>query len=244
MVNFTGKEVRHLVVAALALGFVFGFDDKSPTFVLSHWLFNYFLVCLASAAVLLAYALAQKLVADRYGASSEFRLWSVQRFGFRPESKFQTRIPIGILIGIIVAFLSAGKFFFAGVASFELSEHRYKRIGRKYLNVTAMELGKIALAGVFAALLLSYVFSALHLNQQIILISSLFAVFQMIPLPHLDGVKVFFGSLGLFGFSAAFVLISALLVNFIPAGSALFYSLAGAGVFFILFFYYRIYSTK
>jgi len=243
MVSFTKKEVMHLVFATLALGFVFGFDDKRPSFELVFWLFNYFRVCLICASVLLSYALAQKLAANHYGCSSEFCLWSVQRYGFRPYNRFKNPLPVGVIIGILVAFLSAGKFFFAAVASSTIIEQRHRRVGRKYINMTAIEIAKIALSGVFAALLLAFLFSAFHFSKQSVLIASLFAGFQIIPIPHLDGIKILFGSLPLFAFSAAFVILSVLLVNLVSAGSAFFYSLVAAGVFFILFFYYRIYSS-
>ncbi len=243
MIKFTKKEVLHLVVAILALGFVFGFDDKRPSFNFSYWLLNYIRICLASAAVLLSYALAQKIVAEHYSCSSEFKLWALQRFGFRPEYKTKRPLPIGIIIGILAAFLSAGKFPFAAFASFNIIEERHRRVGRKFINVTAIETAKVALSGVFAALLIAFVLSALHLSKEVALIASLFAFFQMIPLPNLDGAKVFFASMPLFAFSAAFVILSALLLIFVSAGSAFFYSFIGAGIFFIMFFYYRVYLS-
>ncbi len=243
MIKFTKKEVLHLVLAILALGFVFGFDDKRPSFNLFYWLLNYFRVCLASAAVLLSYALVQKIVAEHYSCSSEFRLWSLQRFGFRPEYKAKRPFPVGIVLGILIAFLSAGKLPFAAFASFNIKEERYRRVGRKYINITALETAKVALSGVFAALLIAFILSALHLSKEIVLIASLFAFFQMIPLPHLDGAKVFFASMPLFAFSAAFIILSALLLNFVSAGPAFFYSFIGAGIFFIMFFYYRVYLS-
>ncbi|MEM4244740.1 MAG: hypothetical protein QXR60_00855 [Candidatus Nanoarchaeia archaeon] len=243
MVSFTKREVWYLIFATLALGFVFGFDDGRPEFVLSYWLLNFFRVCLACFAVLLAYALAQKLVANHYGCSAEFSLWTVQRYGFRPYAKFKRPFPIGVLIGFIVAVLSQGKFFFADMASVNFMEQRQRRIGRKYLNVTASEIAKIALAGVFAALLIALLASILNLGKELVLVASLFAVYQMLPLPNLDGIKIFFGSLPMFAFSAAFVLLCAILLNFISGFSAVFYAFIAASIFFILFFYYRVYSS-
>lgn len=244
MVSFTKREVNHLIFATLALGFIFGFNDKRPSFDLVYWLLNFFRICLASVAVLLSYALAQKLVAEHYGCSSVFSLWTIQRYGFKPYTKLKRPFPLGVLIGFIVAFLSQGKLFFAAMASSSITEHRYKRVGRRFVNVTANETAKIALSGVFAALLLAFLVSALHLSSQLVLIASLFAVFQLVPLPGLDGIKVFFGSMPMFAFSAAFVLVSAILLNFISGLSALFYGFIAAGVFFILFFYYRVYAAS
>ncbi|MFH1210719.1 MAG: hypothetical protein V1645_02270 [archaeon] len=242
MVSFSGKEVGHLVFATLALGVVFGFDDGRESFIVSLWFLNFFRVCLISAAVLLAYSLAQKLVANHYGCSSEFRLWSVQRYWFKPINKFKRPMPLGVIVGLLVAFLSSGKLFFAGVASFDLIEERYRRVGRKYLNVTAIEVAKIALSGVFASLLLAYIMAGFGFKD-FVFVATLFSVFQMIPLPHLDGVRIFFGSIPIFAFSAAFVLLSALLLNLVSASTAFFFSFIAAGIFFIMFFYYRTYSS-
>jgi len=242
MVSFTGKEVKHLVFATLALAFVFGFDDGRPSFELVFWLANYVRLCFVAAAVLLVYTLAQKLVADRYSCFSEFRLWTVRRYGFRPQNKFKHPMPLGVIIGFLVAFLSSGKLFFPALASFELTEERHRRIGRRYINVTGVEIAKIALAGVFAALLLAFIFSVFNFRE-VVFVASLFAVFQMLPIPGLDGVKVFFGSLAYFATSAAFVLVSAILLNFVSGLTAFFIAFIAAGVFGIMFYYYRVYSS-
>lgn len=242
MIKFSLKEVMYLVLATLALGFIFGFDDKRPSFEFFQWFFNFLLVSLVSGVVVFCYALSQKFAADHFSCSSEFKLWGIKKYGFRPYHHFKSELPLGILIGVLVAFLSVGKAFFAAVASFDLHEERHRRVGRRFINLTSMEVAFISLSGVFSSLFLAFVFGIFKFEIGV-LVASWFALFHMIPLPGLDGLKVFFASISLFVFSAAFVIFSVVLLSVVTSWIALLISFVLAVILFGLFFYYKVYLS-
>jgi len=159
-------EIKHLLIAWLAISFAF-------TIILRRWyhqsLFSIFII----SAVTIGFAfifheLAHKVVAQRYGAWSEFRM-----------------APFMLLVAIVTAFMG---FIFAAPGAV--------MIFNPYL--TREESGKIAIAGPMMNIALAFLFLPLTfysgMLKQIgdfgVMINALLAVFNMIPISVLDGKKV------------------------------------------------------
>ena len=87
--------------------------------------------------------------------------------------------------------------------------------------------------------MLAILIKALGLNglNDLVFVCSITAVCYMLPLPGLDGIKVLFGSRLLYVFSAAFILISAFLLNFLNGFIVLGVSLAIALIILANYFY-------
>ena len=254
---FNKTEVKHLVISALVLGFVFGFDDGSASFEFSFWLINLIKVSILCLIVLVVQELGQKLVASRSGCSTEHRIWKLKRYGFSKAAEFSKdkkpswmpvwfgSLPLGILIPVLITILSTGQLKFALVGISLIAINPAYRLGRKYTQLTEFERAKIALTGpltaILFALLLS-VFPSSNLTSMLISIASIFALTNIIPLPKLDGGETFFGSRALFVFGAAFIIGCFYLINFLNLFTVLSLSLIIAVILVILYYYYVEFS--
>jgi Zn-dependent protease len=161
-------ELKHLVIAWLAIAFAF-------TIILRRWyplsLFYIFLISAVTVGfAFIFHELAHKVVAQRYGAWSEFRM-----------------APQMLLVAILTAFMG---FIFAAPGAV--------MIFNPYL--TREENGRIAVAGPMMNVLLAFLFFALYslvpygtiglIGTFGMTINAWLAVFNLIPVSVLDGRKV------------------------------------------------------
>jgi len=161
-------EIKHLVIAWLAIAFAF-------TIILRRWYPLSLFVIFFISAVTVGFAfifheLAHKVVAQRYGAWSEFRM-----------------APFMLLLAILTAFMG---FIFAAPGAV--------MIFNPYL--TREENGKISLAGPMMNVILAFLFFTLFLlapsgifgwiGKFGMMINAWLAVFNLIPISVLDGRKV------------------------------------------------------
>jgi Zn-dependent protease len=181
-------EIKHLVIAWLAIACAF-------TIILHRWyslsLFSVFVISAVTVGfAFIFHELAHKVVAQRYGAWSEFRM-----------------APLMLLMGLLTAFM--GFIFVAPGAVM---------IFNPYL--TREESGKIAVAGPMMNVTLAFLFFALFslapygmiglIGKFGMTINAWLAAFNLIPVSVLDGKKVLAWDRGVYGVAlviAIFVLI-------------------------------------
>ncbi len=199
--RFNLKELEALSIACLVAAFLFAFDDGAPTFELSHWLGNYFLILILVILVFFIHETAHKLWALSTGYRAEYKLW-----------------PYGIVIALIGAFLSQGKFFFLGLGGVWLVEMGLHRLGsfRHGLNLSLSTWA--AFAGPLVNLLLALIFKPIYLATNawaigmFVKINLWYAVFSMIPVPPLDGSTGFFGARSTFMLLLGIVIGAAIMI--------------------------------
>jgi Zn-dependent protease len=183
-----GREILALSVAWIVLGISFttrwmylGWLSKPVAF-----LEIFLLTLLIIGTGFLGHEVAHKLVAQRYGAWAEFRLWT-----------------IGAIMALVVAAIPPGNIVFAAPgAVYIASRSRYIAdiMDRKTNGIVSLvgPLVNVAAAGV--AGLLYAGFSAAHIGVTIsgfnpllwaIQINLWLGAFNMVPLSILDGQKVF-----------------------------------------------------
>jgi len=221
-------QIRDFIATIFIVTFVFAFDDKQSVFQLGPWLRNFLQVAIGVALVVLVHYFGHKWAARRYGTDVIHKIWTVKQYGVHTKAHFRRGIPLGSIFAVIISFLSNGKFFFTAVESFDIKNYESARMGRWRLKVLEREIARIAFAGpvfniIFAFILQSFNKSGMF--DQLILISCLYALYHMIPWSQLDGAKIFFGSLYLYVFGLAFLLLSFLLVMLLPPIAAFFYHL-------------------
>lgn len=121
-----------------------------------------------------------------------------------------------------------------------MTVHKGLRVGKQYRRITDYESAKIAVFGPLANILLAALLALINVSflSGLIFVNSMMAIFTMLPLPGLAGCTVFFGSKPLYIFSYAFILILALLLNFITAYAAVLIALTAAVIAFISYMYF------
>jgi Zn-dependent protease len=209
MLKFNKKEFRNLIIAIIILTIVFAFDDKSSAFVLSNWLTNFIRILVVVFITLTISRSAQKLVATRYGVETEYQIWSLPKF---KHIKF---LPIGPILAILITILSNGKFYFAAIDQFNLIEKKGRRLGTNYPHTTEFESAKIAVVGPLANMVFALILSLINgsgIFSQLIFVNWVYAIYSMLPIPNLDGSKIFFGSWRLYIFSIFIMAILLLLI--------------------------------
>lgn len=169
--RLNNDEIRDLLVASVALVFVFGY----PEFLGNPSLLFAPAVAIASGFAL--HELAHKFMANKFGASAEFRLWKE-----------------GLMVAVVLAIVTNGNFIFVAPGAVMISGFRFGFHGITQLN--RKELGMIGAAGPVTNIALAALFVVLYsatANPIMIYaarINTSLAIFNMIPIPPLDGSKV------------------------------------------------------
>ena len=184
-----------------------------------------------------------KLAARYYESEVSLRFSHITRFGFSRTSELErVNIPgkkkirsiyLGVLIAMLTTLLSNGKVFFTALFSLETST---TRLGHRWRNPTQMQEAVIAFTGLLFLLLLIPFFSLLHLEKAI-LIPTWLIIWGLLPLGHLPGGKILFGSRIFYLFAAIFFGLSLFLIPLLPAYSTI--PAAGLIAAVLAFFYFK-----
>ncbi|MEK6941016.1 MAG: hypothetical protein AABW49_03900 [Nanoarchaeota archaeon] len=242
--EFSKKELNHVILAVLLLTFIFGFNDGNETFQAGEYFKNILVVFLSVCVIFGTYFITQKIVAKKYSIVITFSLWCIQRFyinrGKAIEKSKLKNLYIGPIISFFVTFISRGTFFLPLVASFQESEKRHYRAGRQYVHMEGFEEAKIALSGILAIVLLVMFTSLLNQNgmfDQFIKICVYFASFQLLPLPRLEGGRIFFNSIPLYIFATIFIGVTFVLAIYLNVIYSILIALLLAMIIVFIYFY-------
>lgn len=216
-ISFSQTEIKHLLISIFLLVFLFLYNKiilvkdgpDALVFVLQGFL-------IFSIALFVNISL-KKWFANKYGHRVEYRMWSVKRLWFTKSSvgvAFFGRvidfIPLGIVLPVLVSLFSGGLVIFSAVGIFVLTSQFKVGVGRQRPYITEYETAKIAFIGPLSNLAIALIFSFLlpyYGVSEIIKLNIWMAIFNMFPLPSLDGSKIFFGGRGFYIFCLIFVII-------------------------------------
>ena len=176
--TFTFTEVREILLSAIVLSIAFAIAYSDGIFKLdtAHLPVLALFAFIAVGIGFLAHELiGHKIVAQRLGMHAEYRMW---RFG------------------LVIALLSSlAGFVFAAPGAVYVSP-RVDLWGRQS-DVSKRKMGFVSLAGPLVNILLAVVFVGLNfaypmeLFSLAIFVNIWLAIFNMLPIPPLDGSKVF-----------------------------------------------------
>jgi hypothetical protein len=245
-IKFSKKEVNHLLFGILILGIIFGFDDKSSSFILSRWLMNLIGVMIITAISLLIVMYFYKLISSKMNASVEFRLWGIRRFSFNRDPEFPIKIfgfkmnnfYLGPIIGIFVSLVSKGKFIFAAVNQILIEPIHEKRVISNTLKeLKTTEIVTIAMVGPLVNVLLAAVFLMMGWRDGFF-INSMLAIYSLLPLPRMAGGHIFFNSPFSYIFLVLLTISTLLLLAQFGLIISIVLSLVIATIITITYFYY------
>ena len=201
---FKLREVTHILLASAVIGYVVSFANITWN---SWILFSGF-----GFLMLLANALAKKLVAYKMGCDIQIVPWTIKRYWFFESAYFHGwSLPAWLLWPIIVAWLSLGRVWWLVVSTFEVSATR-SRIGRKFAELTEWDIALIAVSGICVNLALALISAYLGF-QEFMFMNLWFVFFNILPFPAYDGGRILFGEMFFYLFFLVFSLAIIILLH-------------------------------
>ncbi len=201
--RFSRQELQGIIGGILITGFIFSFRYWGvEEFDMLYGLKNLLITTLAAAVAYFGHISCQKLYAMTAGNVAEFKTWWA-----------------GLLIGVVLAFVSAGHLtlVLAGGAGLVLMVRQ--RLGQFRYGYSTEEQAVTGLWGMLGSLIFAALFRIgnLWLPESLffergIMISLIFAICSVLPLPWLDGLNTFFGARGIYFISVVVVIVAALLL--------------------------------
>jgi hypothetical protein len=191
---FNIKEISIIFLSSLLVAFAY--------FLKSWENLAYVLAFMHILIIFLVYLTTQKIAAYYFDAHAETKIWTEKRYWIAEKSYFKFAVPWGFLLSFVFSILSSGIFKWLALTETELKVKK-SRVARKhyfysYTNLTEWNISLIcgsAIISLFFLSLIGYFFSGYY--PSLVNLSKLcgyFALFNLIPLGNLDGMKIFAGS--------------------------------------------------
>ncbi len=175
---FSGKEIKDIIISTLALGFIFSISQTGISGAISSppaFLSIAVMITVIVALSFIPHELMHKFTAMRYRAFAQYEMWKS-----------------GLLFALVMAIVF--RFVFAAPGAVVIYTAYRNRYGIHHVKLTRTQNGIISSAGVVANLVIAGLFLAFFpqsaLAKSIIQINAFLAMFNLLPIPPLDGSKV------------------------------------------------------
>ncbi|HTZ41960.1 MAG TPA: hypothetical protein VMC07_02005 [Candidatus Omnitrophota bacterium] len=209
---FTKNEVITIIVASIILGF-------SANFLFGGYV-AFLWTLLAVFVVIMINVLAKKISSFYFEAESEIKFWELEAIGIRKRRHLKRPFIIGAFLPILVKLILLPVQGLTWMASlvFEVKPNTARAARRHGLytfsEMTENHIAYIAAAGILANLIFAVIGYLIGFNEFSTL-SIYYVLFNMLPLSHLDGNKIFFGNIILWSFLGALALVGLFFLVFI-----------------------------
>lgn len=188
---FTIKSIANILLASLIVGF-----SLSLTSNLENFSLMFFTILL----VILGNIISKEFAAYYYDLKIEHRFLEIKRYGVAAHDHFKKPFPLGAIIPLITAMLSAGYFIWLNILYFDSKAEVYRVAKRRgfysYSESSEMHEGIVAIWGVVGTILLG-VIGILIDFPEFTKLSFFYAFFNTIPIGKLDGNKILFSEITL-----------------------------------------------
>ncbi len=228
-------EIGAICLASLVIGFVTSFRHLQTY----EWqtLFTFLKFAGLGLIAVIACVATSKFVANEFGCDAEFRLWTMDRYGFERKHYLRKTMPTWILVPLFLVFISWGYIKWLGLLVFDIGHSTRVAKGRDYTEMTEWELALIAFYGLLTNVALAIISKFLGWDA----FSSLniwFVFFNLLPISELNGTKILHGSIMLWIFSIVLVSIMIILLGITNILTTVIAAVAFALVAVIAFFHF------
>jgi hypothetical protein len=191
--SFDLKELIWIIIALIIFEFMVIFPI--PTTL------NPFIL-LTPLVILTVSLLTKKIAAPFLNIKINYKIWEFQRYGWYERSKLKKTFPIGLVFPFLLAFLSLGIIKIFMLLQFDSKNLPKKRLLKKRgwerrSEINESDLAAVSAWGFYSILALAIV-GTLPIIKIILPQLPKYAIFygfwNLFPLGHLDGSKLFFGS--------------------------------------------------
>ena len=225
--KFTPHELRGLIASILVIAFIISFKDWGKgRFDALTGIYNLFNSILIVALSILIHDAGQRIWGLAIGYRIEFKMFS-----------------FGLLLALIVAFITDGNIWVIIPGGFMLHHLAGHRLGWFRYGINYFGQAMVALAGPLFSLMLVillkilYAFSPNVLIQKAIIFNVIYTITNLLPIPPLDGSKIYFGSRMLYAFVLpAIAVATILMIVKIPIIFALTLSLLVGVVLWLVYY--------
>ena len=194
--------------------------------------------------------LVTKLMSSKFLVNVSFKIWDLKRFWFTKSSRLPIRllgmkiksIKLGLIIPLLFSFFSNGILKVLTIGNTKIKEIPERRIHKKFKHMTEFDSSIIAATGPITNLLIALVLISINAEgfSKMIEVNYLLALFHLLPLPGIDGFKIFTGSRPLYLFIVSFSILSLAFIQLTNIVATLILSIILA--FIIITF--RLYKTS
>ena len=165
------------------------------------------LIALVSPLIIISISiLAKKITANKLEINIENKIWNFKRYGLNKDSEFKKPIPLGLILPLLLSFLSAGIIKFFAFLQFEsraLPSKVTKKYGKsRFSTVLDWDDALIAFYGIIPLLCLALISKFISTSyspfQELSRLAFYYTLPSLIPFGQLDGMKLFMGSRNLY----------------------------------------------
>ena len=219
------KEVTGLLITAVVFAFIISFREWGATsFSPAVGFSNFFVSFMLMVIALIVFGLGHRT----------FSLW----MGYR--SQYRTWIP-GLLISMVFTFISNGYIPLMLIGGLTITTLEIHRLGTFQPEMSFKQAGWIGMAGSVALIIFAVIlkpFAALPVIAKLMKICILLAIFNMLPIPPMNGLRTFFGSRFVYVFVTASIIACGALLGFVGGFLSLLGGIVLGALILLVFFVY------
>ncbi len=179
--EFSMNEWQQFAILVIAFAFMFSFTQwGTASFDAEEGLKNFLIAFVLVSVSVFVHHAAQRLLGVHYGYRIEHRIWW-----------------IGLFVGLLTLLLTNGRVMLFAASALQAHFLPVHRLGKMRYGPSLRQIGMVALIGPMAAVVFAFLLHYLWpipTFSKLLMFNLLFAGYQMLPIPPLDGVHVFVGA--------------------------------------------------